>query len=97
MEGEWGPTDNGSSVADDPFHLHIAHLGSGSCRYADEGSEQVKEEATVAQFMLGTYRNALVKESNEMCLAALCKTAMNIYHSLLFYQTGKLRHTFSMF
>ena len=30
MEGEWGPTDNGSSVADDPLHLHIAHLNSGS-------------------------------------------------------------------
>ena len=30
MEGEWGPTDKGSSVADDPLHLHIAHLDSGS-------------------------------------------------------------------
>ena len=31
MEGEWGPADKGSSVAADPLHLHIAHLGSGSC------------------------------------------------------------------
>ena len=31
MEGEWGPTDMGSSVVVHPHHLHIAHLGSGSC------------------------------------------------------------------
>ena len=31
MEGEWGPTDKGSSVVDDSLKLHIAHLGSGSC------------------------------------------------------------------
>ena len=47
MEGEWGPTDKGSSVADDPLHLHIAHLGSGSCRYADEGDHQINEVASL--------------------------------------------------
>ena len=31
MEGEWGPTDKGSSVVADPLKLHIANLGSGSC------------------------------------------------------------------
>ena len=31
MEGEWGPTDKGSSVVADPLKLHIAHWGSGSC------------------------------------------------------------------
>ena len=31
MEGEWGPTDKGSSVVAEPLKLHIAHLGSGSC------------------------------------------------------------------
>ena len=31
MEGEWGPTDKGSSVVDDSLHLHIVYLGSGSC------------------------------------------------------------------
>ena len=30
IEGEWGPTDKGSFVAADPFHLQVAHLGSGS-------------------------------------------------------------------
>ena len=31
MEGEWGPTDKGSSVvAVHSLHLHITHLGSGS-------------------------------------------------------------------
>ena len=31
MEGEWGPTDTGSSVAVHPLHFHIAYLYSGSC------------------------------------------------------------------
>ena len=31
MEGEWGPTDKGSSVVAAPPKLHIANLGSGSC------------------------------------------------------------------
>ena len=32
MEGEWGPTDKGSSVVVvHPLHLHIAHLGSRGC------------------------------------------------------------------
>ena len=32
MEGEWGPTDKGSSVVIvHPLHVHIAHLGNGSC------------------------------------------------------------------
>ena len=32
MEGEWGPTDTGSSVVVvHPLHRHIADLGSGSC------------------------------------------------------------------
>ena len=35
MEGEWGPTDKGSFVVVDPYHLRIAQLGSGSwvCRW----------------------------------------------------------------
>ena len=31
IEGEWGPTDKGSSVVAEPLKLHIAHLGIGSC------------------------------------------------------------------
>ena len=35
MKGEWGPTDkDASSVADDPLHLRIAYLGSGSFNIA---------------------------------------------------------------
>ena len=39
MEGEWGPTDKGSSVVVHPLHLHIAHLGSGSCTV-----EEIKQQ-----------------------------------------------------
>ena len=31
MEGEWGPTNKGTSVVVHPLHLYIAHLDSGSC------------------------------------------------------------------
>jgi len=36
MEGEWGPTDTGSSVVVHPIHLHIAHLRSGSCTVEED-------------------------------------------------------------
>ena len=42
MEGEWVPTDKGSSVVAEPLKLHIAHLGSGSC---NEMNESIKEVA----------------------------------------------------
>ena len=43
MEGEWGPTDTGTSIAD-PLHLHLAHLGSGSCTH--EGGEHANLQWT---------------------------------------------------
>ena len=35
MEGEWGPTDKGSSVVDDSLHIHISHLCIGGCTDED--------------------------------------------------------------
>ena len=45
MEGEWGPTDKGSSVVAEPLKLHIAHLGSGSCNKSKNIYESIKEVA----------------------------------------------------
>ena len=40
MEGEWGPTDKGSSVAVDPLHLHIAHLANRSWTCITDGGDR---------------------------------------------------------
>ena len=52
MEGEWGPTDKGSSVVVHPLHLHIAHLGSGSWRY---------------RWRTSNYRIAMIAHSKRAC------------------------------
>ena len=53
MEGEWGPTDKGSSVvAVHPLHLHITHLCSGSC--------SVEEDYAAGE----VYRTALDESNN---------------------------------
>ena len=32
-ESEWGPTDKGTSIADDPLHVHLAHSYSWCCTH----------------------------------------------------------------
>ena len=49
MDGEWGPTDKGSSIADDPLHLHIAHLDSGSWTCITDGGDRQFRETTIVE------------------------------------------------